>query len=172
MKDWNHSARRYPRGLFIRDEGSKADRTMFVLCSKDTGATMLAASCDPSIVLQTLGGAEDVASLSVRGTFEYALRLVGVNRVIVCGHAGCGAERAADAAIRQCRRLASDSVIGRLLRDYGVSARALWFDAKGDVCTCAVSPVRFGGTGRAPGRGEKEDARCTTPPAARPPSTA
>ena len=104
---------------------------MVVLCSENYAALAVLAACEPAIVLQTFGGARDPSDASTRATFEYAVRLNAVRRVIVCGHLACQAVALDEGAnartatqadvVAQCRSLREDSRIGALLRDHGVS---------------------------------------------------
>ena len=148
MAPWHEALRTYRRRSFTGDP-DETSNVMFVLCSENHAAAAVVAACEPAIVLQTFGGARDPSDASTRATFEYAVRLNGVRKVIVCGHLGCQAialDGGADARTRtqadvvaQCRRLRQDAHIGALLRDHGVTLHAIWFDDReGDVYTCDI----------------------------------
>ncbi|MFO0672621.1 MAG: carbonic anhydrase [Polyangiaceae bacterium] len=137
---WHEALRSFRRRSF-EDLADGGCRALFVLCAEDSAAAALVAACEPACVLQTFGGVVDAACTSTRGTFEHAIRTLGVRHVFVCGHASCAAASEATTprgdAIAQCRRLERDEVIGPLLRSHGVRLRALWFDRhEGDVYAC------------------------------------
>lgn len=148
MPGWHEALRTYRRRSLAQHDGPGAS-VMFVLCSESHAEAALAASCEPAIVLQALGGARTPSDPSTRATFDYAVAACGVRHVVVCGHARCRAldagahdardPRAASQAhvVAQCRRLRQDPHIGPLLRDHGVMLRALWFDEpEGDIYAC------------------------------------
>jgi len=148
MAAWHEALRTYRRRS-VTDLHDETSNVMFVLCSENHAAAAVVAACEPAIVLQTFGGARDPADASTRATFEYAVRLKGVRKVIVCGHLGCKAvalDGGADArtktqadVVAQCRRLRQDAYIGALLRDHGVTLHAIWFDDReGDIYTCDI----------------------------------
>lgn len=127
-----------------RDRADESD-VMVVLCSEDYAAAALLASCDPAVVLQTLGGARDPADTSTRSTFDYGFALKQVRRVIVCGHVGCKArpvEEGGDArahVLAQCRGLLRDPHIGALLRDHRALLQGVWFDGRdGHMHACDI----------------------------------
>jgi hypothetical protein len=146
MVAWREALRTYRRRSL--ESGPRAGRPlMFVLCSEDHAAAAFLAACEPAIVLQTFGGAGAAVDSATRATFEAAVRLRGVRHVVVCGHSGCRAvtvdagvdpRMAAQAeTVAQCRRLWRDPAVGAVLRDHGVTMRAIWFDEdEGDIFSC------------------------------------
>lgn len=125
--------RSYTACDLFAEETTLADHTLFVLCPEDVASSEVVAACRPAVTLQSLGGLSHISSSSTRGTFEYAVRIAGVRRVVVCGHAGCDALSALTAAFTQCRRMELDSVIGALVRAHRVLMRALWFDTSDEL---------------------------------------
>lgn len=136
MSEWQEALRRYRRRS-IHPSSADAAGMMFILCSEDAAAAGLVAACEPALVLQAFGGVRDPSCPSTRATIEYAIRIAGVRKLILCAHQGCRASPCPE-SMEQCRALQKDPIIGALLKEHGVKLRALWFDPQdGDVYECS-----------------------------------
>lgn len=146
MAKWQSALGEYRRRSLGRAEPGRLP-VLFVLCSEDLAAASLASACDPTMVLQTLGGAKNPRDEATRATLQHAVRNAGVRHVVVCGHEGCKGIEGLDgdprkssqtALVAQCRALVADPQIGALLREHRVRVTSLWFDEpEGDVFHCS-----------------------------------
>ncbi len=146
MPPWHDALQNYRRRS-LQPATDAASDVMFVLCSENYAAAAVVAACEPAMVLQTFGAARDPADAAVRATFEYALRVKRVRKIVFCGHLGCQAvafdgdvdrlTATRAEVVAQCRKLRQDPHLGPLLRDRGVTLRIIWFDDReGDVFAC------------------------------------
>lgn len=123
----------------VSTTGDRKANLLFVLCSEDAGGTSLIAACEPAIVLQSLGGARFPGEEATRATFDYAIRLQGVRRLVVCGHSGCRAFESSEEpapsqerTARQTAALMADRFIGELLHEHRVGVTTMWLNGTRD----------------------------------------
>lgn len=146
MDRWYDALRIYRHFSLEKATAREPRPLMFVLCSENYAAAALVAGCEPALVLQMPGGAQNPADGTTRATFDYAIREQGVRNVVVCGHQGCrmvepqglDPRRATQAAVvSQCVALREDKHIGPLLSEHHVVLQPVWFDVReGDVFRC------------------------------------
>jgi carbonic anhydrase len=152
MKAWHDALRGYRRSA-MTETSPDSSRVLFVVCSESRAVGRLVAGCGPAMVLQQLGSGGDWSEPGTRATVEYAIEVARVRRIVVCGHAGCAADHAADgprsreasqrSVVERCERLYRDPALGRLLREHGVVVAPIWFDEEeGDVYRCDVEGRR------------------------------
>ncbi|AHH16349.1 carbonic anhydrase [Nocardia nova SH22a] len=82
--------------LFARLATNHAPETLFIGCSDARVVPELITSSRPGelFVIRTAGNivpAYGPGVDGVAGSIEYAVSVLGVNRIVVCGHSGCGA---------------------------------------------------------------------------------
>jgi carbonic anhydrase len=86
--------------LFDRLAHGQKPHTLFITCSDSRICPSLVTSTDPGelFIVRNVGNlvppTESPLSASVGSAIEYAVEVLGVTDVIVCGHSGCGAMRA------------------------------------------------------------------------------
>ncbi|WP_430330773.1 carbonic anhydrase [Rhodococcus sp. ACT016] len=83
-------------GLFARLATTHTPGTLFIGCSDARVVPELITSCEPGelFVIRTAGNlvpAYTADGDGVAASIEYAVAVLGVRRIVVCGHSGCGA---------------------------------------------------------------------------------
>ncbi|MGV9348095.1 carbonic anhydrase [Streptomyces spiralis] len=126
-----HTAR---ADLFARLADHHAPHTLFIGCSDARVVPELITASEPGelFVVRTAGNlvpAYAPGSDAVTAGIEYAVAVLGVSRIVVCGHSACGAMT----ALAECHDLSAVPTLAQWLRHADASrARAA---ARGDVAS-------------------------------------
>jgi carbonic anhydrase len=94
---WSMKVRESDPGYFERLAGLQAPRYFWIGCSDSRVPANVVAGLDPGEVFvhRNVGNVVHSSDMNMLSALEYAVEALGVQRVIVCGHYGCGGVRAA-----------------------------------------------------------------------------
>lgn len=109
VEKYRRSTRPSYAQLFEQLADGQAPHTLFITCSDSRVVPNLITGTDPGelFIVRNIGGlvARDGAGYgsSVGAAIDYAVGILGVRKIVVCGHSGCGAIKALRAEGEQSR---------------------------------------------------------------------
>ncbi len=127
---WSAKVLQSDPGYFERLAGLQAPRYFWIGCSDSRVPANVVAGLDPGEVFvhRNVGNVIHTSDMNMLSALEYAVEALGVQRIIVCGHYGCGGVRA---ATEPDTRTLADHWLEPIRRIAAANAGAL--DALGDV---------------------------------------